>query len=270
MSRPVENLASISEIYHENTKDRERVVPMGYGGPVASGPWYRAYKKYPHRPRVTLRIPEPGQTPSAEDVMRNRRTLREFTGEPLEMEEIERLLYFTNGITGSLKLDQGTLALRASPSAGALYPIEIYLAAFSVSGLPEGIYHYEVEDNVAELVRPGQYREDLFEISHRQEMVRQAAACMLLTAMFGRTKAKYGERGYRYVLLDAGHSAQNLYLESTALGLGCATIGGFLDDKANRLLGIDGLDESVVYMAVIGRVGSVGGGPPRASRESGG
>ncbi len=254
MSIPRETLDSISEIYHENTKDRERVIPMDFGSVQATGPWHRAFKKYPHRPQIRLPIPEPGKTPGAEEVMMSRRTLREYTGEPVTMDEVGRLLYFTNGITGSLPLDRGTLLLRSSPSAGALYPIEIYQVAFAVDGLPQGVYHYEVEGNALELVRPGYFLEEVFEITHRQEMVLRASVCLLLTAVFGRTKAKYGERGYRYVLLDAGHLAQNLYLESTALGLGCATIGGFLDDRANRLLGVDGLEESVVYMATVGRV----------------
>lgn len=259
MSIPRETLDSISEIYHENTKDRERVIPMDFGYAPATGPWHRAFKKYPHRPRLALSVPEPAASPGAEEVMRSRRTLRQFTGEPLTLTEVERLLYFTNGITGAVPLEGGTLPLRASPSAGALYPIEVYLAALSVDGLEQGIYHYEVEGNALEFVRPGSFGEEIFEITHRQEMVREASACLFMTAMFGRTKHKYGERGYRYVLLDAGHLAQNLYLESTALGLGCATIGGFLDDRANRLIGVDGLEESVLYMAVVGRVLSNGG-----------
>jgi SagB-type dehydrogenase family enzyme len=242
----------MSEIYHENTKDRERVIPASINAPSTTGPWYRAFKKYPHRPRTALAICEPGPSTTAEEAMRARRSTRQFRNEPLSLDQLGRLLYFSNGITGTQPLDQGTLPLRASPSAGALYPIELYVAAFSVEGLQEGIYHFEVEDNVLELLRPGLYKQDLFEITHRQEMVLQSAVVVLMSAVFGRTRNKYGERGYRYVLLDAGHLAQNLYLESTALGLGCATIGGFFDDKANNLLGIDGVDESVVYMAVIG------------------
>ena len=252
MSSPKEDLLSISEVYHENTKDRERVVPMSFIAPQVTGPWYRAFKKYPHRPRVALAVPEPRPSPGVEDTMRSRRTIRQFAEESLALDDLGRLLYFSNGITGQNPLDRGTLPLRASPSAGALYPIELYVAAFSVTGLQEGIYHYEVEENVLELLRPGQFRQDLFEVTHRQEMVLQSTVAILMTAMFARTKAKYGERGYRYVLLDAGHLAQNLYLESTALGLGCATVGGFLDDTANRLLGVDGLDESVIYLAVVG------------------
>ncbi len=253
MSTPKEDLLSISEVYHENTKDRERVVPMSLFSPQSAGPWYLAFKKYPHRPRVPLAVPEARPSPGAEETMRKRRTIRQYADQPLELDHLERLLYFANGITGATPLDHGTLSLRASPSAGALYPIELYIAAFSVTGLHEGVYHYEVEGNTLELLRSGQFRQDIYQITHRQEMVLQSAVAILMTAMFRRTKVKYGERGYRYVLLDAGHLAQNLYLESTALGLGCATVGGFIDDKANDLLGVDGLDESVVYMAVVGR-----------------
>lgn len=249
-----ENISSISEIYHENTKDRKRVVPVTAFVPQANGPWYRAFKKYPHRPKVCLEVPRPSGSAGLEETLEKRRTLREFSGEPLALDELGRLLYFSNGVTGKLELDGGVLLLRASPSAGALYSIELYPVVFSVDGLQEGAYHYEVESNALEMIRPGQFREDLFDVTHRQEMVQKSAAAIVMTALFGRTKAKYGERGYRYVLLDAGHLAENLYLESTALGLGCATVGGFIDDDANRLIGVDGVQESVVYMAVIGRV----------------
>ncbi|MGE5580726.1 MAG: SagB/ThcOx family dehydrogenase [Bacillota bacterium] len=251
MPLPREDLHSISEIYHENTKDRERVVP-GFGAAQTQGPWYRAFKKYPHKPRISLKIPEERSSPGTEETIRSRRTVRQFADRPLELTDLGRLLYFTSGITANMPLDHGVLPLRACPSAGALYPIEIYVAAFSVSGLEEGIYHYEVEGNALELLRRGQYRQEIYEITHRQEMVLQSAAALLMSALFPRTKVKYGERGYRYVLLDAGHLAQNLYLESTALGLGCATVGGFLDDRANKLIGADGLEESVLYLAVVG------------------
>ncbi|QUL98977.1 MAG: SagB/ThcOx family dehydrogenase [Candidatus Fermentithermobacillus carboniphilus] len=254
MPLPEEDLFSISEIYHENTKDRKRVAPIMSKIPQQQWIWYRAFKKYPHKPRVTMEVPAPSASPGLEEVIQRRRTIREFSGESLSLEELARLLYFSNGITAKVRSGDIELPLRASPSAGALYPIELYPVVFSVTGLEEGVYHYNVEDHVLEFLRPGDYREALYEASHRQEMLLLSSVLIVMTAIFGRTKIKYGERGYRYVLLDAGHLAQNLYLESTAQGLGCATIGGFLDDEVNGLLGVDGLLESAVYMAVIGKV----------------
>lgn len=125
---------------------------------------------------------------------------------------------------------------------------------FCVQGLQGGVYHYDVEGHALESVRPGGYQQFLYDATYRQEMVLHSSVVLVMTAIFPRTKIKYGERGYRYVLLDAGHLGQNVYLESVSLGLGCATVGGFLDDEINTLLGVDGLLESAVYLAVVGRV----------------
>ncbi|MCR4397879.1 MAG: SagB/ThcOx family dehydrogenase [Firmicutes bacterium] len=253
MGLPEEDLFSISEIYHENTKERAMVLPLLGNVPRERGPWHRAFKKYPHRNAIRLEKPVPGPSPGFEETARRRRSIRDFSGDPISLDELARLLYFSNGITGSLQSGDSLIPLRASPSAGALYPIEVYPFVAAVSGIEQGVYHYEVEGHALEHLRSGSFSEDLYEYTHRQEMVRKSSVVFVMTAMFGRTKVKYGERGYRYVLLDAGHLAQNLYLESTALGLGCATVGGFLDDEVNGLLGVDGLLESAVYVAVVGR-----------------
>jgi len=261
-----EDVFSISELYHENTKDREHLAPIMSNIPQQQGPWYRAFRKYPHRPKIRLEIPSPGTSPGLEEVIQKRRSLRKYTGEPVSLDKLSRLLFFSNGITGRTPVsDDAVLPLRASPSAGALYPIELYPVVLSVEGLEEGVYHYDVEGHALEFLQPGQYKEFFFKASHQQEMVLQSSVLFVMTAIFGRTKIKYGERGYRYVLLDAGHLAQNIYLESTALGLGCATIGGFLDDEVNKLIGVDGLLESVVYLAVVGKVT---GTAPRAIPEN--
>lgn len=269
MSLLKEDLFSISEVYHENTKDRPQVAPLLSNIPQHQGAWYRAFKKYPHRPRVELQVPSPRACPGLEEAIQRRRSIREYSGEQLSLDELSRLLFFGNGITAQAGRDDLIPPLRASPSAGALYPIELYAVVFCVQGLQGGVYHYDVEGHALEFIRPGQYRETLYEATHRQEMVLQSSVVLVMTAVFGRTKVKYGERGYRYVLLDAGHLGQNIYLESTALGLGCATVGGFLDDNINMLLGVDGLLESVVYLAVVGRVaGSVPQGTPGRAEET--
>lgn len=265
MALPKENLFSISELYHENTKDRKQVAPLLSNIPQQEAVWYQAFKKYPHRPKIALEVPAPSNAcPGLEEAIQRRRSMREFSGEPLSLDELSRLLFFGNGITKTEALSEEiVLSLRASPSAGALYPIEIYPVVFRVAGLQEGVYHYDVQGHSLELLSPGQYKDFMYEASHQQEMVLQSSAVFVMTAIFDRTRVKYGERGYRYVLLDAGHIAQNLYLECTALGLGCATIGGFVDDDVNSLLGVDGLLESVVYMAVVGRVAENASGEAR-------
>ncbi|NPV69307.1 MAG: SagB/ThcOx family dehydrogenase [Firmicutes bacterium] len=215
--------------------------------------WYRAFKKYPHCCRVVLEKPSPLPSPGLEEAVFRRRSIRDYSGQPLSLDEFGRVLFFSGGITGKIVSGDVTIPLRASASAGALYPIELYPVVVAVDSLEPGVYHYDVEGNALELLRPGHYRNHLFEDCHRQDMILNASAIIVMTAMFARTKIKYGERGYRYILLDAGHLAQNIYLECTALGLGCATVGGFMDDNVNRLIGVDGLQESAVYIAVIGK-----------------
>lgn len=261
-----ESLMSISEVYHENTKDRRRLAPIMSNLPQQHGPWYKAFKRHLHKPQVKLAKPvaegcEAATCPlvcqcmsAFDNLAQSRRSVRHFSADPLTLDEVNHLMYFSNGITAEMPLaGGGTLPLRASPSAGALYPIELYPIVFAAQGLEPGVYHYEPGGHTLEFLKQGDFKELCYEISHGQEMVRESAMVVAMVGVFDRTKAKYGERGYRYVLLDAGHLAQNLYLESTVLDLGCCTIGGFLDDEANHLLGLDGLSESVVYLAVVGR-----------------
>jgi SagB-type dehydrogenase family enzyme len=143
--------------------------------------------------------------------------------------------------------------LRAAPSAGALYPGEIYLGVRAVDGLGAGIYHYEVPDHSLARLDSGDPGDRLARVCCGQEYARQAAVVVLISAVLQRTTRKYGDRGYRYVLLDIGHLAQNLCLICSALGLSIVTTCGFYDEEAAELLGIDGRDESVMYVAFIGK-----------------
>ena len=141
--------------------------------------------------------------------------------------------------------------LRVSPSAGARYPLEIYPLIFSAKDLDCGIYHYNVKSHSLELLKKGDFKSQFFKCVG-QDMILKCSMLIVISAIFNRTKDKYGERGYRYVLLDAGHLAQNAYLIATRLSLGCCTIGGFLDNEINKLLKIDGLTESSIYLIAIG------------------
>jgi SagB-type dehydrogenase family enzyme len=121
--------------------------------------------------------------------------------------------------------------------------------------VPPGLYHYEVADHALALLAGGDPTERLYETCCYQEGARTASVVVLIAASLQRTKHRYGERGYRYVLLDVGHLAQNLLLACSALGLGAMTTCGFFDDAANGLLRLDGVDEAVLYVAFLGRPG---------------
>ena len=251
---------SLSELFHENTKLR----PLFGSGP-ATLPEYtipelnamaHAYKRYRSRPRVPL--PPLEQLPATDtrfdDVIAARRSARNFADADLELDALARVLQQTYGITGEVRIPGGgALHFRAAPSAGALYPAELYFGVRRIAGLEPGIYHYEVPENALALLRGGDQTDALFDVCCRQEYARIAAVIVLISVVVERTKRKYGERGYRYALLDVGHLAQNLYLSATALGLAVMTTCGFFDDAANDLLRLDGLDEAVLYVAFIGR-----------------
>ncbi|MBI4331670.1 MAG: SagB/ThcOx family dehydrogenase [Chloroflexi bacterium] len=207
------------------------------------------YKYYPSARRIRL----PGESGyrgiPVEEAIRRRRSIRDYSGDPMTMEQLSLLLHSASGIT------EPAYPLRASPSAGALYPVETYPVVNSVTGLATGVYHYRPGDHSLELIREGDFRSDLLKYTGGQDMVLQASVVLVLTAVFQRTRWKYQERAYRYVLLDAGHLGENLYLAATSLGLGPCGIGAFFDDEMNRLVGVDGDEEAAVYLVSIGRLG---------------
>jgi SagB-type dehydrogenase family enzyme len=190
-----------------------------------------------------------------------RRSGRRFADAPLPLDHLAKILHQSYGITGSAKLPTGEVQrFRSVPSGGALYPGEIYLGVRHVAGLAPGIYHYNVPDHALEFLTPGDPTDALFDACCWQPAPREAAVTIFLAGAFQRTKRKYGERGYRYVLLEVGHLAQNFCLASTALGHAIFTSCGFFDDAANRLLRLDGVAETVLYVAYLGPRGDDDGG----------
>lgn len=207
------------------------------------------YKDYPAAPQIALpAVPAPGGPP-LEVVIAHRRSVREYALRPVSQSELSRLLQSSFGITDR---SDPTLAFRAAPSSGALYPIDLYPVIFNVEGLASGVYHYQVREHRLAFLRPGDFRQTVFQAVLLQEMVLQAALVLVLTAVFPRVQGKYLDRSYRYALLEAGHVGQNVYLSATALGLGPCGIGAFYDDDLNGLLGVDGHDEATVYVLAIG------------------
>jgi SagB-type dehydrogenase family enzyme len=219
----------------------------------SSGVFERAepYKQYPDaRKIVPLQPVRPEGKAGFWDTVIGRRSQRDFTEAPLTLDELALLIFATQGITEKW----GDTLFRAAPSAGALYPIETYINANRVTGLDCGLHHLNIARQALELIRPGDCGPWLARAALGQDMVRHSAAVFIWTAIAGRSKWKYHERAYRYIYLDAGHIGQNLYLAATALGLGCCTIGAFFDTEINEIIGIDGQNETAVYLGVVGTV----------------
>jgi len=198
--------------------------------------------------RFPLRSHEEKSGKSLWEVVAQRRSVREFSNRSISFFEISQLIWATQGIT----LKARGFDFRASPSAGALYPIETYLVVNRVEDIPAGLYHYSVKETQLILLKEGQFGPGLSQAGLGQEMLEEAACVFVWTAIIGRSKWKYQERAYRYIYMDAGHIGQTLCLAATALGLGCCTVGAFFDDEVDHVIGVDGKEEISVYLGAVG------------------
>jgi SagB-type dehydrogenase family enzyme len=196
----------------------------------------------------TIALPDPrlkGEM-SLEEAILQRRSRRDFRDLPLTLGEISQVLWAAQGITDET-------GLRAAPSAGALYPLDLYLVVGKegVEGLGEGVYHYLPQGHSLELTLEGDVRQALARLSLQQMSIAEAPLSLLITAEYERTTGKYGDRGVRYVHMEAGHAGQNVYLQAEALGLGTVTIGAFQDEEISEALNLP-LGYSPLYVMPIG------------------
>ena len=239
-----EGAADVGELYHQWSKPGYSQV---LGAVLDWGGQPERYKTYADAEKIALPDPHGYHGLSLEETVEMRRSVRDYSAEPLSSEELSRLLHAAQGIT------EGRRGFRAAPSAGALYPIELYAVVHNVAGLEPGVYHYAVQEHGLELLQRGDFRAAVMQAGLWQDFLGQASVCFVLSAIFQRTRWKYRERTYRYVMLEAGHVGQNLYLAATSMGLGACAVGAFLDDDLNELLGLDGVEEASLYVISVGR-----------------
>jgi SagB-type dehydrogenase family enzyme len=176
---------------------------------------------------------------SLEEALARRRSIRQFTDEPLSLKEIAQLCWAGQGITDE------TLGFRASPSAGALYPIELYVVT------TRDVAHYRPKDHTLQDHADGDHRQALQKAALDQAVIGRAPACFVITAVIERTARKYGQRARRYCLLEAGHVAQNILLQATVMDLGGTPVGAFNDDQVNAALKLP-KNHRVLYLLPIG------------------
>ena len=201
---------------------------------------------------VDLPMPRLRGRVSVEEALASRRSVRSYTGDPVTLEELGQLLWAADGVS---ELSRG---FRTAPSAGATYPYELYVVvhpggvATGRGFLEPGSYRYLPRSHRLVMVRAGDLREPLYRATLEQEWVRDAALNIVLAAVFERTTRRYGRRGVRYVYIEAGHIAQNIYLQAAALGLATVAVGAFRDDEVREVVGAPP-DHHPVYVMPVGR-----------------
>lgn len=227
----------------------------GAGKPLSDdlGPLQRPslLKTYLDAPKISL--PDPDFSPKASlwECLARRRSLRDYKPRHLSLKDLSSLLWAIQGIT----LTSTRFFYRTAPSAGALYPIETYLMINRVEGVEKGVYHFDVTSAQLETLTQGDFSEEMTRAALGQSMVKRAGVLFVWTAVILRSMWKYRNRAIRYIFMDVGHICQNLQLAATALSVGCCPIGAFYDDQINRLIEVDGEEETVVYLASVGKIG---------------
>lgn len=206
------------------------------------------YKEYPEAQKIELPSFDPNQPMSLDRALRQRKSIRDFQQQPISKDQLSYLLWASTGIQ---RIEDG-YKFRTAPSAGALYPIETYVVVNDVRKLEVGVYHYSIKAHQLEQLKQGEFRQEITAAALGQGMCQTSAVVFVWSAVFERCKWKYGQRAYRYIYLDAGHIAENLALAAVSLNLGSCEIGALYDNQVNAILGIDGTEESVVCMAVVG------------------
>jgi SagB-type dehydrogenase family enzyme len=201
----------------------------------------------PSSDQETIKLPVPSHDSetSLETALMERRSIRDYTDEPLTLAEISQLLWAAQGITHPN-------GYRTAPSAGALYPLEIYLVSGNVTGLPSGVYRFIPKGHELVKISEGDRRSELCQAALNQKSVEQAVAVIVIAAVYERTMVKYGDRGIQYVHMEVGSAAQNVYLQAASLDLGTVFIGAFYDEDVKAVVGLPD-DEQPLGIMPVGR-----------------
>ena len=248
-----------AETYHEASKLYPSTVARQVAGSLAlaaspelQASARRAVKRNLSRRALELPPPDRSSVTLAE-ALRARRSERGFCSGELTLCELATVLHAAYGVTRPATSDDPQ-PLRAVPSGGALYPLDVYAVLARVHGAERGLYHFDPLRHVLEVLSLGASPLTVLEeAAIYPEIVAGCAATLLVTGMFWRSRFKYGPRGYRFTLLEAGHLVQNVLLMCAALELAAVPVGGFYDRPVDALLGADGVNESVVYAVCLGR-----------------
>lgn len=181
---------------------------------------------------ILLPSPNYNSNTSIEEAILKRRSVRDFSISSLTIPEVSQLLWAAQGIT------EKNSGLRTAPSAGATYPLEVYLLSSNVKELSQGLYKYNPQEHSLKFITEGDKRSDISNAALKQGSIEKSSAIIILTAVYERTSARYGNRTERYVNMEIGHAGQNIYLQAVSLGLGTVMIGAFNDDSLKKVLNL--------------------------------
>ena len=201
----------------------------------------------PATPPHMIQLPEPrhdGEV-SVEYALQMRRSVRSYKDEPLDIADISQILWSAQGITRPR-------GFRTAPSAGALYPLELYVIAGNIISLPPAIYRYKPDGHLLLKIKSGDHRSELSRAALRQSSIKKAPAVLLFCAVYDRITGKYGQRGIRYAHMEVGHAAQNACLQAIALGLNTVVIGAFRDAEVKKIADLAAAEQPQ-YFVPIGR-----------------
>jgi SagB-type dehydrogenase family enzyme len=202
---------------------------------------------------ILTETPLPVVQSSLTELFRKRRSCRAFSCDTMPLAQIAALLAAAYGIVEIAAFgDQSTFLRRSVPSAGGLFPLEMYAFVQRVEEMEDGLYHYDVLGHTMQLLKPGNLFGSLEPVFYTYPFFSNANLAICLAAVFPRTQKKYGPRGYRYIMLEAGHSGQNICLQAADMNLSTLCMGGFVDSRLNLMLGLKQKQEGVVYSVAVG------------------
>ncbi|MBW6496762.1 MAG: SagB/ThcOx family dehydrogenase [Bacteroidales bacterium] len=199
-------------------------------------------------PGTMIALPQPitDGSMSLEKAISLRRSVRSYVNQPLSIEELSQLLWAGQGINN----ERG---FRTAPSAGATFPLELFVMVNNVAGLKKGLYHYQIGEHALKLTDARELEGEVARASLSQSMISDAGVVIIFTAIFDRTTSRYGERGIRYIHNEVGHVSQNIHLQVSALNLGTVVIGAYRDEEVEAILNL-GEEFRVLYMMPIGKI----------------
>jgi SagB-type dehydrogenase family enzyme len=232
----------LSALFHQHSKKARGAIPAD------ENQWPQEwkttqYKSYPRFEKISLN--DVALSADFFELIKRRKSQRDFSRRSINKEQISTLLHYACGV-----IDQSSMR-RAHPSAGSRYPLEYYPLVFVSSDVPSGLYHYDIKNHALEILQQRDLEEE-HKTLFTYPWASQASLAIVITACFARMQNKYSERGYRNILLEAGHVGQNLSLVAEALGLRSCAMAGTRDETLEKIIDIDGVTESVVYTLLFG------------------